>query len=74
MTPKEADINCPRCGKQAHEIYMGDTVKRWRCMGCETIFSAVEGWQVQDGDLVLVLETRRQSWRLPGWWKMTTRV
>jgi len=46
-------LKCPRCGHPLHEIFRGDDVRRWRCMGCERIFSETE-YRFNEGELVRV--------------------
>ena len=32
----ETHLFCPRCATLMHEYFMGDDVRRYRCMVCET--------------------------------------
>lgn len=49
-------VICPRCEGQAHEVFYGDGIKRWRCMKCESVFSETV-WEKQGDELL-----RRRSW------------
>lgn len=47
---------CPRCGGEAHEVFFGDGVRRWRCMECDSIYSETT-WIKNGNELV-----RRRSY------------
>lgn len=48
-----AFLQCPRCGGPVHEVFFGDEVHHWRCMGCERIFNEPE-WQLVGDELIRV--------------------
>jgi hypothetical protein len=42
---------CPNCQTPLHEVFFGDEIRRWRCMGCFRIFSEIE-YEVKEDELV----------------------
>jgi len=44
-------VTCPRCKEKMHRVYFGDEVVRWRCLGCDVVFSSLE-WVIGKGELV----------------------
>lgn len=42
---------CPYCQTPVHEVFFGDNIKRWRCMGCQRILSELE-YEVREDELV----------------------
>lgn len=44
---------CPVCGGEAFEVFFGDKIQRWRCMGCELVFT-FQVYVYQNGELARV--------------------
>lgn len=42
---------CPYCQTPVHEVFFGDNIKRWRCMGCQRILSELE-YEIREEELV----------------------
>jgi len=50
---------CPRCGREMFEVFVGDEVRRVRCIACGDIYSEVE-YELKDGDVPV--KRRRVRW------------
>lgn len=42
---------CPYCQTPVHEVFFGDNIRRWRCMGCQRILSELE-YEIREEELV----------------------